>query len=100
MSRLILFLALLLVTTSSSLDTAIFVLGGGSKIFLADQLSSPILDSFELFGCHSGPLELPRFPVEVFGPNLAWEEEQGRLVVCGGSTWDTVYSTCYSWTPG
>ena len=52
--------------------------------------ASPILDAFEVFGCDSDSISLPPFPYPVFGPSMLWEEEKGRLMVCGGSSWRQV----------
>ena len=52
--------------------------------------ASPILDAFEVFGCGSNSILLPPFPYPVFGPSMLWEEEEGRLLVCGGSSWRQV----------
>ena len=37
--------------------------------------------------------------VQVFGSQMLWESEPGRVVACGGASWQTVYGECYSWTP-
>ena len=55
--------------------------------------ASPILDAFEVFGCGSNSILLPPFPYPVFGPSMLWEEEEGRLLVCGGSSWRQVIIT-------
>ena len=43
-----------------------------------------------MFGCDDASPALPPFPNPVFGPSMLWEEEQGRLIVCGGSSWRQV----------
>ena len=78
------------------LNSALLVLGGGSKINVDNPAQSPVLSSFEIFGCSSS--SLPDYPVSVFGTNLVWMEGE-KLMVCGGADWEKVYQECYSWDP-
>ena len=80
-------------------DSAILVLGGGSKIYVDNHDQSPIVKSFEIFGCSSS--SLTDYPIAVFGTNMIWMEggQAEKLVVCGGADWQKVYEECYSWNP-
>ena len=77
-------------------DSVLLVLGGAKKIFLSDEKQSSVTAGFELLGCKNQIKQLPDFPVEVFGANLAWDGEH-TLWACGGSNWQGVLQDCYSW---
>ena len=77
-------------------DSVLLVLGGAKKIFLSGENQSSVTAGFELLGCDNQIKELPDFPFEVFGANLAWDGEH-TLWACGGSNWQGVWKDCYSW---
>ena len=57
-------------------ETASLILGGVEKIFLEQHSNSPLLNSFELFGCSGGESrQLVAYPTRLFGANMAWEAE-------------------------
>ena len=82
-----------------TIENALLVLGGGSKIYVDNHDQSPIIKSFEIFGCSIS--SLPDYPTAVFGTNMIWMEggQAEKLVVCGGADWQKVYKECYSWKP-
>ena len=80
-------------------DSAFLVLGGGSHIYIDSFEQSPVLQSFEIFGCPR--FTLPNYPREVFGANMIWsdkEQEEG-LLVCGGADWKMTFKKCHFWNP-
>ena len=102
MRRYFLVVSLLMIRDLScvrTIENALLVLGGGSKIYVDNHDQSPIVESFEIFGCSSS--FLPDYPTAVFGTNMIWMEGgQGeKLMVCGGADWQKVYQECYSWNP-
>ena len=75
------------------------MLGGGSQIYVDSHDQSPVLQSFEIFGCLTS--SLPDYPIEVFGTNMNWMKSypEDILMVCGGADWKRAYQECFSWNP-
>ena len=78
-------------------NSALLVLGGGSHIYDDSHDQSPVLQSFEIFGCSAS--SLPDYPIEVFGTNMIWMKKEDVLRVCGGADWKRAYKKCYIWNP-
>ena len=80
-------------------NSALLVLGGGSQIYVDSHDQSPVLQSFEIFGCLTS--SLPDYPIKVFGTNMIWmkRDQEEILIVCGGADWKRAYQKCYSWNP-
>ena len=93
------FLVILRQSFAMTSDTALLVMGGGSHIYIDSHDESPVLKSFEIFGCSTS--SLPDYPREVFGANMIWMERDGEkvLLVCGGADWKTVHNSCHIWNP-
>ena len=93
------FLVILRQSFARTSDTALLVMGGGSHIYIDSYDQSPVLQSFEIFGCSTS--SLPDYPKEVFGANLIWMEKDREevLLVCGGADWKRVYDQCHVWNP-
>ena len=90
-------IVLILISFARTSNSALLVLGGGSKIYVDSHDQSPVLKSFEIFGCSAS--SLPDFPMEVFGTNMIWMERENVLRVCGGADWKKAYINCYMWNP-
>ena len=80
-------------------NSALLVLGGGSQIYGDSHDQSPVLQSFEIFGCLTS--SLPDYPIKVFGTNMIWmkRDQEEILMVCGGADWKRAYQKCYSLNP-
>ena len=59
--------------TVRAFDNALMILGGASKIFLAKDSQSKVMNTFEIFGCSDLPVALTLYPMNVFGPSMVWE---------------------------
>ena len=62
-----------------SKGNVVFILGGAEKIYLHKHPESPLLSSFEVFGCSGSgdkATELPSFPRPIFGSSLLWREKE------------------------
>ena len=76
-------------------DYSLLLVGGVTKLYMNDQSTSPMSNKVELYSSDVGPEPLPSLPQELIGVGLAYGDDK-IIYACGGATWTTVQSDCYS----
>ena len=62
------------------LDNSLLIVGGATKLYLEDQMSSPVTENAEIYMCDGETFRLPSLPRPMFGSSLAWNEGMGFLL--------------------